>query len=331
MRRFANTNYGCKLLFNKVLSRDLEFYPFKIDAFYESEAQNQIMSIKISKDETVHLGINISFKEETMFSGYSDPMVLSIIFRAYFIINYLSCLQAAKEIEPSSYFSGLVVLDAISDLYSNKRNKLCVPNAIEKNKHLRPIDVHCAIGAITRILMDKELSIADETVKRCEAYRDILITYTGTPEITYMKSEQAQYVVLREIKIMKSLIAQQPRILHECALFHQVDIVSLDEMNIERLLSTCDMHENRFWPGLILRMLALATKTKVSWQYINYACMKEAFFDFSSNSMECYAQSKGKSVLLKDTLRAVQCLTRGIEEFACYDDNAVDSMMHYIR
>lgn len=330
MKRFANTNYGRKLLFNRILSRDLESYPFKIDAFYESVTQNQIMSIKISKDQTVHLGINISFKEETIFSECSEPMLLSVAFRAYFIINYLSCLQIARETEPGSYFSGLVALDAICDLYSNDRKISCVPNVVGKNKQLRPIDVHCAIGAITRILMDKELSI-DGTVKRCEAYRDILITYTGTPEITYMKSAQAQYAVLREIKIMKSLIAQQPRILHECALFHQVDIVSFDEMNIGRLLSACDMHENRFWPGLILRMLALTTKTKVSWQYINYACMKEAFFDFSSNSMECYAQSKGKSVLLKDTLRAVQCLTRGIEEFACYDDNAVDSMMHYIR
>lgn len=116
MRRFVNTNYGCKLLFNKVLSRDLESYPFKIDAFYESVTQNQIMRIKVSKDQTVHLGINISFKEETMFSGYSDPMVLSIVFRAYFIINYLSCLQAAKEIEPSSYFSGLVALVQICSL-----------------------------------------------------------------------------------------------------------------------------------------------------------------------------------------------------------------------
>lgn len=206
MRNFANTSYGCKLLFNKILSRDLESYTFKIDAFYESAARNQIMSIQISEDQTVHLGINISFKEEAMFSKCSEPMVLSIAFRAYFIINYLSCLQYARDTEPSSYFSGLVVLDAISDLYSNNRNTSCVPNVVGRNKQLRPIDVHCAIRAITRVLMNNELPVVDETLKRCEVYRDILITYTGSPEIIYLKSKQAQHTVLREIKTLKLLI-----------------------------------------------------------------------------------------------------------------------------
>lgn len=332
MKRFANTNYGRKLLFNRILSRDLKSCAFKIDAFYESAVHKQIMSIKLSKDQAVHLGINISFKEETIFSECSEPMLLSVAFRAYFIINYLSCLQIARETEPGSYFSGLVALDAICDLYSNDRKISCVPNVVGKNKQLRPIDVHCAIGAITRVLIENELSVDNETVKRCEAYRDILIAYTGTPEITYLKSIQAQYSVLHEIKTLKSLIAQQPNVLRECALFSQVGIISFSELSIGKLLSICDKRENRFWPGLILRMFALASKAKMSEQYAKYDCMKRALFEFYSNSMECYTQSKEQCILLKDTLRAVQRLTRGVEAFVQYDSGGtIDCMMHYIQ
>ncbi len=331
MRRFANTSYGCKVLFDKFLSKELESCALKIDAFYESAACNQIMSTHISNDQTVHVGINISFKEEPMFFGCYEPNILTIAFRSYFIINYLHCLQAAKETVPYSFFSGLVALDSINDLFSNKRKIVCIPNAFGSNKHLRPIDVHCAIRAMTKLLMDNSLSIVDEALTSCEAYKDILVAYTGVPEIVYLKSKHAQYTVLSEMAAFRSLVLQNSNITRECALFQQVGMKSFNSLNIGTLLSACDVKDNSFWPGMILRMFALAPNGKALNKYMDYSCMKTAYYEFYSNSLECYILEKRRSKLLKDNLQAAKHLARGIEQSTDYNASAIDGMLHYIK
>lgn len=331
MNKFANSNYGRKILFDKILSQELAAYAFKIDAFYESVSLDQIVSIYVSDDQTIRLGINISFKEEAMFSGCPEPMILSIAFRAYFIVNYLHCLQTAKEEIPNSFFSGLVILDSIGDLLCGKRTEAHIPNVVGTNKHLRPIDVHCAIRAITRVLMDDELSVASESLKACEEFRDILVTYTGTPEIVYSKSKHAKFAVLFEVTALKSLVLQQPNIMNECALFEPVKIDSFNSLDVGQLLSACDKSGNRFWPGLILRMFAIAQSNKALREYIRFDCMRNAYLDFSSNSFDCYVQKKRQSKLLQDNLQAIQQLTRGIEQFAKCDINTTNGMMHYIQ
>lgn len=327
----TNSNYGRKTLFSEILSRNLKTYIFKVDAFYESVSRNQIMSINISGDRTVHLGINISFKGEKIFSSCSDPIALSIAFRAYFIINYLHCMESAKEALPTSFFSGLVILESISDLILAKKRIVFIPDTVGINKNLRPIDVHCAIRAMIKVLIDYKSFISDEAVRLCEAYIDTLITYTEMPEIEYVNSKHAQYTVLCEINVVKSLVSQHLEAISEYALFRQIEFKSLESLNIDELLSACDINNNPFWPETIMRMLAITKDDKNLKKLLKHPSMRSSYLNFCANSVECFFQTKESSILLKENWLAVQQLVREIEQLPDFNLNLTNGMVHYIK
>lgn len=335
MKGLSNTSYGRKVLFNEILSKELASYSFRIDAFYESVASNRIMSVRISSDQTIHLGINISVKEDKMFLGCSNSTALSIEFRAYFIINYLQYLEIAKEAIPDSLFSGFVTLDAISDLYSGNQRNVYIPNIIEKNRHLYPLDVHCAIRAITRILIkaENEFPVPQRAVELCELYRDTLITYTGMPEIVYIKSKHAQYAALCEMNNMVSIVLLNPKITSECVMFRQVGIKSFDDLKINELLDVCDMNNNRFWSGVVMRVLTVAIDSPELKKYMKRSSMESAYMNFCASSVEYYSHVKDGvgSALLKDNLKAIQRLSRKLEQSTDFDENTINGMIHYIQ
>ncbi len=331
MKNLANTNYGRKALFDEILSKNLDIFKYKIDAFYESISNNRIMSIRISEDKTVHLGINVSFKSEEMFSDSADPMGLSLAFRAYFIINYLRCLESADESLPTSYFYGLVILESVNDLLSLKKRFAYVPDSVGVNKNLRPIDVHCAIRAVTRVLADYGPIVSEESSKLCEAYRDTFIYYTGSPETEYVGSKHAKYTVLCEAGALESLIAKHPEVTENFALFSCVGFDSLKDMSVEALLSACDENKNAFWSGFILRMFSISQHGERLKKYLGHPCIKTALEDFRVNSVEYCFQHKEESVLSQNNRQAVQMLVRGSEQLSGPDLIPQNGAMHYIR
>lgn len=331
MNILSNTNYGRKSLFSKILSNELDVCSFKINAVYDSAPPEQVMTAQITDNQVIRLGINTSFKAENLFSDCSDPLGMSIAYRSYFIINYIHCLATAKEANTNSFFPGLVVFESICDLTFGKKNVFTIPNIYTKNKNLRPIDVHCAIRAITRVVIENSSIFSDETKKKCELYTNTLIAYTRLPEIEYKRSKYSQYTILNETKALKELISKNSEIVYKYALFHKYAIVSLDKLNIDELLSACDINKDNFWPGMILRILAITKDNKKLKEYLKHPSLETSYLDFCRNSMEYYSEINEQSLLLRENWQAIQQLVIGLQKQTAPNVYSKKGMVHFIQ
>lgn len=320
----TDTNYRRKLLFNEILSAQLATSAFRVDAVYESAAREQVASVRCFGEQTVRLGINLSFKTEAMFAGCADPLVPSIAFRAYSIVQYIRCLESAKGATPSSLFAGWVTLDAIGDRVLGNKQTLCVPNAYGVNILLRPMDVHCAIRAMTSVLIQYEDTLPNEVKQRCQAYIDTLITYTGMPEVTYTGSTQPCYTVVCEVKRLAAVLARVPEAVQEYAVFHQVGFTALDALDVTALLDRCDQAENTVWPAVILRLSAV-THTGL----LSHPALERSYASFCENGVAFCSEQRADSVLLRDTRRAMQQLVRETASMA--ESNTLSGRVHDIR
>lgn len=331
MKKLTDTTYSRKIAFNTILSKELQECDFTIDASYESMSRNQVMSTCISGNRTIHLKINISFKAEKAFSDCMNPMEMSIIFRAYFITNYIRCLESAKNAVPTSYFSGLVTLESTGDLLSGKKIVSSVPDIVGENKYLRPIDVNCAIKAMTRVLLTNKTHLPETAEKACQDYIEALIAYTGVPETEYIGSKHAVYTVLHDADLLKSLVREHPEVISEYRLFSNVGFSASDTLSLDELFSACDDSEDKFWSGMIVRMLAITHNDEIFKKHFKHLSFKNSYQDFCTNSIELYYEPYEQIPLLKNNRQAVQRLIKGAEQPTPVNTSLFVGTVHYIR
>lgn len=318
MKRVIDTVYRRRTVFEEILSAQLGASALRIDAFYESGPREQVMRVCCVDGHTVQVGINLSFKEATTFAGCDDAMGLTTAFRALFIAQYMRCLETAKEVVPSSLFAGWVTLDAIGDVFSGEKRAVYLPDAFGKNKWLRPIDVHCAIRAMTGMMMMYDSVLSDEAKHRAERYMDMLVTYTGMPDVTYEGSAHPCYTVVCEIERLTALIRSQPDVLRECAVFRNVQCD-----DVKRLLDVCGEADDVFLPAVIVRLSAMA---RAGWT--EHPVFANAYATFCESGVAFCSEVRQESTLLRDTRRAVQRLVSGTEQWKI---NPRSGGVHYIR
>lgn len=331
MRVLTNTSYRRKAFLNTILSRELETCAFSINACYESVSNKQIMSIRVSDNRTICLNININSSEEKIFFGCTNSLEMSLAFRAYFVVNYIRCLETAKSAEPSSFFSGLVILESVGSLLSDKKTVSCVPDIRGENKNLRPIDVYCAIRAMTRVMLTYKSSLSDEAERACETYINTLVAYTGIPETEYRGSKYAEYTVLCETEMLKSFVSKYPDITNEYMLFCRVGFSPSDNYSIDELLSACDNSKDKFWPGMIFRILAITQNTEALKKYLEHPSLKSSCQEFCINSMEYYYESQEQSLLLSNNWQAVQQIIKVTNQLEIIDEYHRSGMVHFIQ
>lgn len=324
MKNLSNTNYGRKLLFNRILSKELAAGNFRVEASYESTSRQKVVSACVS-DKAIRIKVNISFDKESFFSDCDDPMELSLIYRAYFIAAYIKCLENAKEAVPDSYFEGIVTLDAIYDLVTGKRAVLCNPDLSSRVKSLRPVDVHCAIRAMTRLLIEFGTALTETATFQCEKYIDCLIDYTSLPEVEYNCSKYAFYTVLNETAKLKKLISEYPYVTEKFALFSSYAITSDGLTDVGSLLSLCDEKGGGFIPAMLMRMFAFSAEDNQRLKgVLSHRCVIESYQDFCRSSVLYYSEDTEKSILLKENWRAIQNIAERIEKLM-YDEVQLQS------
>lgn len=103
--RVTQTSHGQKILFDRILSRDLAVCKYNIKAFYKWERSTKIFTLRFLDEKNIEVGINLNI-DKGMFRAGPYSTELDICYRSYFIANYLRCLESAEDTIPSSLFQG---------------------------------------------------------------------------------------------------------------------------------------------------------------------------------------------------------------------------------
>ncbi len=306
------TSFQKKATFNSILSKELGGCKHKINARYEWKRQDQVLTISVSLKNTFEVGINLNTGRQEHFGDSANAPMLEILYRAYYISAYIRCLDDANSAAPQSYFSGLVLLCAINSLCGGKKVRAFSP--IEKQPHnLRPIDVHCAIRALTRLTIDYTERIPENSRDDINGIINELLTYSMLPEISY-NGGKAIYSLLQEIRELWGNVT-----LHRCSI---TDYTFFDEMvtkecldlSLNELVLICENSQNLFWGNLMIRLSAHLGKcidTNKNQEPFITSCIQH----FGEDSVRYYRDTEQtENILLSDNLVAIKKLSRMSEQ-----------------
>ena len=283
------------------------------------------MSIRSCDDKTIELGINIHFYRQRFIENDKNNDY-RLKFRAYYISAFIKSLEKAADTMPLSYFSGLVSLCAINILQCGKTTESYSP--IEgKLRYLRPIDIHCAITALNRLISDNKNQLSDKSIKEIKEYTDKLVLFTLLPEIGYCKAEPV-YSLLTEIKQLYNRLVMQGCPADEYVLFGENIYDYLNE-TIESIISKESIKDNPFIQGAAMRMIAWSGRKNITDQVYNI--FTECYEKYRCDSVKYYKETGNKNdELLRCNLVAVKKLSQKLEQyFGIYKVNT--EALHYYR
>ena len=331
MRKISSTVYGRKILFEKILSEQLGSCRYKIEAFYEWKRREQVFSLTFKNEREVCLGINIGFQKDLIFNGSENAAELSVLYRSYFIVNYIRCLEGAKIAAPSAYFAGLVTLEAINTLNSDKKTVSFSPIS-EKLFKIKPIDVHCALGSLNAIIINHTNLLSQELKRRCGAMADELISYTQLPEIEYKGHKKTVYSFSEDLLALKNLAASKPDILKEYPLLSQNGIDSVEDITVSQLIEKSEQNSNLFWAGIAIRLLAFTQKGAADDNLLALFCVKKSVADFWGCSVTYFKEHKNTyNKLLADNMTAIKRIAANMDKVFYKADAFEYGALHYIQ
>lgn len=312
MQQEYKTSFRKKAIYNSVLSKELGDCKHRIEARYEWKRPDQVLTVDISLKDTFEVGINLNTGRQEHFGDSDSASMLEIIYRAYYISAYIRCLDNATTAVPQSYFSGLVLLCAINILCGGKKVRVFSP--IERQPHnLRPLDVHCAIRALTRLSIDCSERIQEDLRDDINGIINELLTYSMLPEISY-KRDVAIFSILQEIRNLRENVTLHRCYMTDYTLFDELTTKEFAELSLDELALICENSQNPFWGNLVMRLFAHLGK------YIGTTKGKESFITsciqhFGEDSVRyCRDTEQTESLLLIDNLAAIKRLSRMIEQ-----------------
>lgn len=329
-RSLTSTSHGRKLLFDSILSAELAVCKYRIDAFYEWKNRAQIFSLKFTDANTAALGINLNTAMEDVFSDRDSAMELTIRYRCYFIITYLRCLESAADTVPSTLFQGLVALEAIGSLQCGSTLTAHSPLGIRVASGVKPIDVCCAIRALTRICIDQGDLLSQQVQANCEHAISWMVSYTRLPEVEYDQPGKPEYTALRDLLRIQSLAASAPTLLAQYSLFRAYGILSFDDLTIGALLA--DEALSEFWVGVLIRVLAFSADGNHAMDVAAFPLMRKGIAKFKEDSAAYFQEcNAAKQELLRSNLLAVKQTAMRIEQTFGDHGSVETGALHYIQ
>lgn len=321
-----NSVYEKKLLFSELLGKDLGNSVFLINATYQWMTPASVFSLSV-KGNTIQLRINVNCLDDLLFSG-DRAIEIVVRFRAYFISNYIHCLETAGNSTPQSYFNGLVNLEAICG-FNEKAIDSFSPLSITR-KSIRPIDIYCAIRALTRLQIDCNSWLPIDVKQYCETQINAFISYSQLPEIVYFGGKP-MYSLPIAMKTLHNDISSGTISLQKYSLFSDNGMCSFVNMPLNSFIETCDGSNNPFWTGVALRLIAFSGTKLNGITFHNLRNINGNLVDFQNTcvrySIEC-RESTDK--LLVDNYDAIKRIAKCVER--AFD--GVDSKsgaLHYIQ
>lgn len=312
IQRDCKTSFQKKAVLNSILSNELGGCKHRINARYEWKRPDQVLTIGISLKSTFEVGINLNTGRQEHFGDSDCASMLEIIYRAYYIAAYIRCLDDATTAVPQSYFSGLVLLCAINSLCGGKKVRAFSPTK-RQSHDLRPIDVHCAIRALTRLTIDCTERIQENIRDDINGFIDELLTYSMLPEISY-KRDEALYSILQEIRDLRENVTLRRCSMSDYTFFDELTTKEFTDLSLDELVFICENSQNPFWGNLAMRLFAHLGK------YIGTTKGEESFITsciqhFGEDSIRYYRDTEQtENLLLIDNLAAIKRLSRMSEQ-----------------
>lgn len=327
--KVTQTSHGQKILFDRILSRDLAVCKYNIKAFYKWERSAKIFSLRFLDEKNIEVGINLNIDKGLFRAGpYSTE--LDICYRSYFVANYLRCLESAEDTTPSSLFQGLVVLESICDIHTDGKIDIYSPHLATRSSGLKPINVHCAIRALTRLLIDQKNVITPDVQVQCESTINWMVEYTLLPEVMYAKSRKPVYTLLNDLLVLKKLLDKQPGITNSYSMFTSYGISNIVEQSIDELLG--QTASNRFWNDAIMRIVAHSDGMRGLIDLATLPGIRKSVVEFKEKSLSCYQEShNSKNIVLADNLLAIKKLSKRVEQTFSLREPANSGTLHFIQ
>lgn len=312
----GSTAFVKKQWFDGLLKRDLADFRYPVTAVYTWKNTARVCSGAFSEAGGIELTVNLSAKAEEVFFGGSEAAELAVLFRAYMITGYLRCISAAEDSAPESYFRGLVCLQTINDICSG-RFAVHSPIIGSAPAYLRPIDIHCAIRALTRICLEHGKELPGETLAACGSMREQLLTYSRLPETEYAKG-RTMYALLRGLVQLRDAVKAGRIDPHKYPLFAENGLEGLTELDLRGFAEACDACGCRFWAGAAVRLLACLRERKGVFDVGGFERLAAGISDFGENCAAYRKECAGvSSRLLDDNYEAVKRIARGMDAAFC--------------
>ena len=327
--RVTHTSHGQKILFDRILSSDLAVCKYNIKAFYKWESSTQIFSLRFLDERNIEVGINLNI-DNGLFRSGSYSTELDICYRSYFIANYLRCLEGAEDTIPSSLFQGLVTLESICDIHTEGKIDIYSPHLATRSPGFKPINVHCAIRALTRLLIEQKNVINPDAQVQCESTINWMLEYTQLPEMMYAKSKKPIYALLNDLLALKKLLDKRPGITNNYSMFTLYGISNIVEQSVDELLG--QSASNRFWNDAIMRIAAYSDGMRGLIDLATLPGIRESVVEFKEKSLSCYQEShNSKNIVLADNLLAIKKLSKRVEQTFSLKEPANSGTLHFIQ
>lgn len=188
-----------KLLFSDILEKEVKSGLFDIQVSFVWETPATVMRLQVADGTVLHLTVNLHAGETALFLGCPRAKEMQAAFRAYYIAHYIERLQTAHSHTPTSYFDGLVTLDALAVLHLHRTDTAVSPLARKSRRGLHPLHIACTRIALARVTETYALPQGEETEK-------MLAAYCCLPEVVYDAKGHAEFSALWAARTLKALL-----------------------------------------------------------------------------------------------------------------------------
>lgn len=329
----GKSSYVLKKLFYEILSRELIFYNFTIHVSFEWRQSGQLFSVWFFDVYKVELKVNLKAVGNSLF--WRMETIINVYYSAYFIADYIRRLRNAFDTEPDNYFDGLVTIDGLFDMTSNRKINIYSPVNMERNtckkKTVRAIEIQNAISALDRVRTEfHQVLNADQKCYVDNKISEFLL-YSEMPEIVYDNSAVPIYSAIDTLDCLHKMVGDAG-IAERAKVLKGIDKKMLN-LNIDMLPDIIHKaKDNKVFFGLVLRLLCISKVIEVICKGDVYdGSLLFATNEYRHKSVS-YSQKCGltNNKLIRDNMRAIGFISKEINIFLgkckCNCDSGV---IHY--
>ena len=328
--KLSQTSYGRKILFSKILSAELCDCKYKIDAFFEWAPHNQVFSVSLRNDGVMRLAINLNAKEDALFGYGANAVEFSVLYRAYFIANYIRAIEGVCSACPSSYYAGILTLGVINNICSGIGIKGYTPTYLTPKVSLNLIDFQCGIQAMTRLMIEHSTEFSREDQTKIQRYVNMLIDYRSLPEVAYSNSSYPVYTCISELKKLQKTLSFVPTAVENFALLKPCGGIIGKEINATSLLHLYQKTDDVLWLGLYMRILALSGGKHMLTDRLLNDKLQDCITQFRKDSLAYYSENNNaQQKILKDNLLAIIFLSDKVNQICSNNECLGSGIIHY--
>lgn len=308
-----------KGILTELLTEELAFCSYKIDASFEAINSKSLFRIRFHKN-LVRIWINMDTVSKLLRQSEILYMV-GLHYCTFFISNYIMCVKDAFDRMPESYCDGLIIFNAIYDYNCGKNLRICAPLMCEAQPNgkcrLRPLEMKCDIDALMRIRIQFQAKLSAEQKNILDKKIDERMLYLGLPEAAYENLLLPRYALYGSIAEISQICEKCTDILSDYKILDGLRDIRNVNLTVEDLISIYKKTNHSFYIEMLLRIVCGMRKRYCA---DDFAEIKEALLShvdkYRNNSVDyCTQINNFTSKILNDNLLMILKLVNKMNRF----------------